>query len=95
MGLFGSGNVTTGEVEADLKGYINHQDSSQVISRSDDQTVQMCNAVTADMQLMTASTITLPDASIVHSVGQGDFYISYPEQPILSIHGPLSITDDK
>ena len=52
--------------------------------------------MTNELQLMTtpSTTITLPDASIVHNAGVRSFFISYPEQPTLSEHGPLSISDD-
>ena len=43
---------------------------------------------------MTTTTITLPDASVVHKAGERDFHISYPEQLTFSLHGPLSISDD-
>ena len=96
-------NAAVGEVEAVLKGHIGWvmsvaftQDGSQVVSKLDDKTVQIWNTVTGKLQLvMTATTITLPDASAVHSVGEGDFHISYIDQPsTTSIHGPLSISDD-
>jgi WD40 repeat protein len=94
-------NATTGEVEAELKGHTDlvtsvafAQDGSRVVSGSNDNTVRIWNTATGESQLMTASTITLPDASIVHNEGYGDFHISYPEQPTLSIHAPLSISDD-
>jgi WD40 repeat protein len=94
-------NVMTGEVEAELKGHTDSvrsvafaQDGSRVVSGSDDNTVRIWDTATGESQLMTASTITLPDASIVHDKGYGYFHIYYPEQPTLSIHAPLSISDD-
>jgi WD40 repeat protein len=71
------------------------QDGSRVVSGSHDNTVRIWNAVTSKSQLMTTTTITLPNASVVHNAGEGDFHISYPEQPTLSIHALLSISDDR
>ncbi|KIM79165.1 hypothetical protein PILCRDRAFT_792296 [Piloderma croceum F 1598] len=94
-------NATTGEVEAELKGHTSWvrsvafaQDGSRVVSGSYDETVRIWNTVTGESQVMTMTTITLPDASVVHYAGKGNFCISYPEQPTLSIHAPLSISDD-
>ena len=94
-------NATTGEVEAELKGHTDlvvsvafTQDGSRVVSGSYDNTVRIWNTVTGKSQLMTTTAITLPDASVVHNAGKGDFCISYPEQPTLSIHAPLSISHD-
>jgi hypothetical protein len=91
--------VTTGEVEAELKGHtlpvrsvgFSH-DGSQVISGSDDNTVLIWNATTSESQLMTTPEITLPDTSVVRSAEPGKFHIVYP--PTLSIHHALSISDD-
>ena len=66
---------------------------SQVASGSDDKIVPFCKTVRSEMQLL-STPITLPDTSIIHGKGKGDFHISYPEQRTLSIHGPLSISDD-
>jgi WD40 repeat protein len=95
-------NATTGEVEAELKGHTNlvmsvafAQDGSRVVSGAYDNTVRIWNTVTGKSQLITTTTITLPDAGVVHNAGNGDFHISYPEQPTLSIHAPLSISDDR
>ena len=93
-------NAKTGEPEALLKGHIGNvraiafaPDGSQVVS-GDGITVRIWNTVTSEMQLMSTPTITLPDASIIHRIGEGNFHISYPEQHTLSIHGPLSISYD-
>jgi WD40 repeat protein len=95
-------NATTGEIEAELKGHTDSvgsvafaQDGSRVVSGSYDNTVRIWNTVTGKSQLMTTTTITFPDASVVHNAGNGDFHISYPEQLTLSIHAPLSISDDR
>ena len=92
-------NAMTGEVEAELKGHANEvtsvafsQDGSQVVSGSYDKTVQIRNTVTSKLQLMTTTTITLPDSSIVNVKEEGDFHITYPEQSTFSINGPLSIS---
>ena len=94
-------NVITGEVEAELKGLTDEvwsvafsKDGSQVVLGPDNNATQIWNTVTGKLQSMTTTTITLPDASIVHRVGEENFHISYPEQTVLSIHGPLSISDD-
>ena len=94
-------NAKTGKVEYELKGHTSwvtsisfSQDGSQVVSGSLDETVWIWNIVTGESQLMTTTTITLPDASIVHKATAGNFHIYYPEQPTLSMHGPLSISDD-
>ena len=50
--------------------------------------------MTGEFQLMPTTAITLPDGSVVHNAGRGCFQISYPDQPTLSVHGPLSISDD-
>ena len=70
------------------------QGGNRVVSGSDDMTVWIWNTVTDQSQLMTTTTITLPDASVVHKIGEGNFHISFPEQHTLSIHGPLSISDN-
>jgi WD40 repeat protein len=95
-------NAMTGEVEAELKGHTSPvrsvafaQDGSRVVSGSDDNTVRIWNTVTGESQSMTTTTITLPDASVVHNAGKGYFHISYPEQSTVSIHSPLSIFDDR
>ena len=89
------------EVEAELKGHKDivvsvafAQDDGQVVSGSLDNTVRIWNTVTGKTQLLTTTSITLPDVSIVHRAGGTSFHISYPEQPTLSTHGPLSISDD-
>ena len=94
-------SMMTGEVEAELKGLADYvtsiasaHDGSRVVSGSNDKTVQIWNTVTGKMQLMTTTTITVPNASIVHNVGVGHFHISYPVQPTLSTHSPLLISDD-
>ena len=91
------------EVEAELSHGVSvssiafSHDGSQVVFGSDSTTVQIWNTMTNELQLMTtpSTTITLPDASIVHNAGVESFFISYPEQPTLSEHGPLSISDDR
>ena len=50
--------------------------------------------VTGELQLMTTTTLTLPDATIVQRAGEKNFHISYPKQHTHSLHGPLSISDD-
>jgi WD40 repeat protein len=96
-------NTMSGDVEAELKGHTIWvrsvaftQDGSQVVSRSIDGTVRIWNTVTGESQLMTTTTITLPNTSVVHNQGKGNFHISYPEQPstLGSMHGFLSISDD-
>ena len=98
-------NVATCEVKAVLEGHTHwvnsvafSQDGSQVVSGSYDYTVRIwnvaTNTVTGELQSMSTTTIRLPDGSIVHCVGEGNFHMSYPEQSTLSIHGPLSISDD-
>ena len=98
-------NATTGEVEAELKGHRGmvvyvafSQDGSQVVPGSDYETVQICNTVTGKLQSLTTTT-TLLDTSVINNVGLGKegchINISYPEQPAFSIHGPLSISDDR
>ena len=68
-------------------------DGSQVVFGSVDKSVWIWNPVTGKVQLLT-TTITLPDASVVHNTGNGFFHISYSEHPTLSIHSPLSVSDD-
>ena len=92
-------NMIMDEVEAELSHGVSvssiafSHDGSQVVFGSDSTTVQIWNTMTNELQLMTtpSTTITLPDASIVHNAGVE----SYPEQPTLSEHGPLSISDDR
>ena len=93
----------TGEVDAELKGQTDwvmsaefSQDGSKVVFGLNDKTVHIWNIVTSELQLMTTTTTTttLPDGSIVHHAGKGKFHMSYPEQSTLSIHGPISISDD-
>ena len=93
-------NTMTGNIEAEMNGHKHwvmsvafSQDSSQVVFGSNDNTVWIWNTVTGKLQLMT-TTISLPDGTVVHNAGMGDFHISYSEQPTLSIHGPLSVSDD-
>ena len=94
-------NVITGEVEAELKGLTDEvcsvafsKDDSLVVYLSwGDMAIKIWNIVTGELQSITATT-TLPDGSIVHLVGMQNFHISYPGQSPLSIHGPLSISDD-
>ena len=93
-------NVMTGEVEAELNGLSRYVrtvafslDGTQVVFGSDFKTVQIWNTVTGE-QLMITTTITLPDGSVVHNAGMGDFNISYLEQPTFSIQSPLSVSDD-
>ena len=95
-------NVMTGEIEARLEGHRDmvmsvafSYDGSQVVSGSEDKTVWIWNTLTGEFQLMTTTIVTLPDASVVQNAGRGCFHISYPEQPTLGMHGPLSISDDR
>ena len=70
------------------------QDGSRVVSGSDDKTVRIWNTVTGKSQIMMTTTAMISNSGIVHNAGGGYFHISYPEHPTLSIHGPLSISDD-
>jgi hypothetical protein len=93
-------NMMTGETQAVLKSHwvrsvAFSKDGSRVVFGSYDKIIQIWNTMTGELQLMTTTTITLPDASVVQNLGGGHFHISYPEQPILGIHGPLSISDDR
>jgi WD40 repeat protein len=77
------------EAEADkLKGNTSDvisvafsQDGSQVVCGLNDKKVWIWNTMTGNLQLMTTTmtTITLPDASIVHNAGEGVFHICYPQ----------------
>jgi WD40 repeat protein len=70
------------------------QDGVQVVFGSNDRKIHIWNTVTGELQLMTTTIITLSDGSIVHRAEESNFHMSYPEQSTLSIHGPLSISDD-
>ena len=71
------------------------QDGSQVVFGSYDNSVWIWNTVTCELQLMTTATNTLPDTTVVRDAGEGNFHVSYSEdQNTLSIHSPLSISDD-
>ena len=84
------------------------QDGSQVVSAADRasevvnwqtsawdyEKIRIWDIVTGEFQLMTTTTITLPDGSVVDDAGNGCFHIFYPEQLTFSIHCPLSISND-
>jgi WD40 repeat protein len=72
--------VTTGKVEAELKGHTYRvtsvafsQDGSRVVSGSADKTVRIWNVMTDNSQLIFASNIPLPDGSRVKRTALGKF----------------------
>jgi len=95
-------NVTTGEVEAELKGHTNSvrsvafsQDGSQVVSGSLDKTVRIWNLTMGNSQSMNTSEVTLPDGSRVKKITPYKFCIYYPSQrSTLSVNSTLRISDD-
>ncbi|KIJ89890.1 hypothetical protein K443DRAFT_597111, partial [Laccaria amethystina LaAM-08-1] len=95
-------NVTTGEVEAELKGHTGwvtsvafSQDGSQVVSGSNDETVRIGNVTTGHSQLMFASHITLPDGSRVNKTSPGYFRIFYPlQQPTPSLNSYTQLSEN-
>jgi WD40 repeat protein len=94
--------VTTGEVEAELKGHTDwvtsvafSQDGSRVLSGSDDKTVRIWNVTTGHSQLMFASHITFPDGSRVNKSTPGKFHIFYPsQQPTPSLNSYTQLSDN-
>jgi len=90
-------NVTTGEMEAELKGHTGwvtsvafSQDGSQVISGSDDKTTRIWNVMTGDSQSESMPTSS-PDGRVTIPEG---FRFSYPlQQPMLSMISTSQLSD--
>jgi hypothetical protein len=94
--------VTSGKVEAELKGHTHSvmsvafsQDGNRVVYGSDDKTVRIWNVTTGHSQSIFASDITLPDGSRVNKTSPGDFRIFYPlQQPTPSLNTYAQLSDN-